>query len=216
MVVATLTSTGWTAADLPDPPSTVAARLTGISCVASTSCVAVGQADLAAGIRSLVEVLSGTTWTATVLAVPATYSYADLNGVSCVSAQSCVAAGSAYGSNGGDGFALIETLTGGSWSPTTGLAGGDSATLAAAACPGSGSCVALGSDFTSSPTSPLAESLTGGSWAPAAVSLPTGSGAASFSAAACVTACTGVGSDQEPWSVLPGYEATLPLVATDG
>jgi hypothetical protein len=208
---------GWTAAELPNPPTSSGGNLAGVSCQSSTSCVAVGSAD-APGLEALVESLSGTTWTASVLSPPSGFNYANLNGVTCSASTSCVAVGSYFPSFGGYGDALVETLATGSWSPTTGFADGDFSGLSSIGCitMTSSSCVALGSIFTTSPPGQLAVALSGGSWTQTSVSLPSGSDAAFLTGASCLTSCTGAGSDQQSWSVLPGYQATYPMVATFG
>jgi hypothetical protein len=149
------------------------------------------------------------------LPAPAGASSTSLNTVTCSSSAICIAGGSDY-TNGGFGFAEVENLSGGAWSPTTGLDGGNSSTLISVACMTSSSCVALGYDYSTSPMGQLALTLGGGSWAPTTVSLPTGSNGGLLTAASCLSSCTGVGWDQQSWGQLPGYPASLPMVATFG
>jgi hypothetical protein len=162
-----------------------------------------------------VESLSAGVWTATVLPPPSGETYADLNAVTCLSSGSCQAVGSYYPSFGGPGYALVESLSAGSWTSTTGLDGAKNSRLDSVACATSGSsCVTLGSDLSTSPAGLLALVLGAGSWTPATESLPTGADGGALTAASCLVSCTGVGWDEQIWSVLPGYQAAYPVVAT--
>ncbi|HTW97970.1 MAG TPA: hypothetical protein VMD59_04295, partial [Acidimicrobiales bacterium] len=104
--------------------------LNAVSCASPTSCVAVGQFDDENGQWALIDTLSGTTWTLSLAAEPATDqagtapSYdaepsgsvaetASLDAVSCVSAG-CVAVGS-YDDTHGAAWGLLESLSSGSW-----------------------------------------------------------------------------------------------------
>ena len=133
-------------------------RLPAVSCPAAGSCVAVGNYDDASGLQqSLIETLSGGTWSATTaplsnLSPAATGNPAIVfDALSCPASGSCVAIASYLDSSGGtDG--LIETLSGGTWTATTAPLGGltpGSASppvvpLTALSCPATGSCVVIG------------------------------------------------------------------------
>jgi len=84
--------------------------LTGVSCVSATFCVAVGWVDFAHGysISSLVESWNGKEWSF-VPSPNGAGGSTHLNGVSCVSADRCVAVGHA-----GNG-SLIESWDGKEW-----------------------------------------------------------------------------------------------------
>ena len=91
--------------------------------------------------------------------------YNQLNGVSCVSASSCVAVG--FSSVGSQERVLIETLANGSWTltPSPALAA-SSSYLESVSCPAPNSCVAVGYEYNGSGRRTLVETLTGGAWAP--------------------------------------------------
>jgi hypothetical protein len=67
-----------------------------LSCLSTGSCTAVGESD---GLP-LVETKSATTWTSTVVPLPAGDSGASLQGVSCTSTASCTAGGGGIGVSG--------------------------------------------------------------------------------------------------------------------
>jgi hypothetical protein len=104
--------------------------------------------------------------------------FVQLHDVSCTSVGNCVAVGGDRASGaGGEVFqGLVETLSDGTWTPTT-LPDVSSkmgfAVLDAVSCPARGSCVAVGyvspgpEAFT-----PVIETLSGGRWAPVKPSLP--------------------------------------------
>jgi hypothetical protein len=88
--------TNWSIVASPSPGTSYNAfnGLNGVSCVSATRCVAVGEYyDGAASLPTLVETWDGTNWSVT--PSPSQVPLGNyLNGVSCVSASSCVAVGS--------------------------------------------------------------------------------------------------------------------------
>jgi hypothetical protein len=174
----------------------------GVSCTADIWCVAVGSSVAA-------EVLSDGSWTSNQLPGPAPTSSASLSGVSCPSARSCTAVGTALDAH--DGFVLFdERLSGDKWSTTvlpqpadTGTGGGragGSEPLAAVSCPTLSSCVAVGSyTDTDDDQVPLAEVFGSGAWKAEALPLPPNVPAnvgVYLSGISCVsrTSCIAVGS----------------------
>jgi hypothetical protein len=126
---------------------------------------------------------------------------AALTDVSCVDAGDCVAVGSdrATGAAGEVFQGLVETLSGGTWTPT---ALPDVSTpskdgyvsLAAVSCPARGNCVAVGSVYSGAGTNtPVIETLSGGRWASVKAPLP-GDAAAGAGANLDGVACPAVGT----------------------
>ena len=118
----------WHAVDLPavrPGPAGAFESSPAVSCVSTTSCVAVGSyapigarsLSLGGGVIPMADELSGGTWTAVTLPVPAGGSDVSLSAVSCDSATSCVAVGQ-YSPPGGGARPLAETLSGGAWTAT--------------------------------------------------------------------------------------------------
>jgi hypothetical protein len=127
--------------------------LSGVSCVTSNYCVAVGEyravdTDPPIYGQSLTEVFDGTNWS---ILPSADASGTDgLSGVSCIAATVCLAVGINFPiGSGGPDQTLIEMQLGGIWtvraSPNTPTPGG--ANLVGISCASVTSCVAVGSQF---------------------------------------------------------------------
>ena len=201
----TLSRGVWTPVSLPSPADGSSPFPQGVSCTASQSCVAVGSYPPNGGGESpLSETLSGTTWTAGELPVPAATPAASLTALWCASASSCVAVGNAYDVNHAQ-EPFGETLSGTGWTaaplplPVHTVSSGDaSPVIQGLSCSSGSSCVAVGYDPGPSLTErPLAEMMSGGIWKAERLPLPQGMSrqSASLSAVACVsaTSCVAVG-----------------------
>ena len=186
-LVATSSTSGWTATPLPLPAGATGVQLAGVSCVPSL-CVAVGSETVETDGEfvdvPLVEELGTSGWTPVAVPTPSGTGANWLAGVSCTSAESCVAVGTAVSSSGDPAEPvaygeLVLTLHGGAWSaivaPTpagtvasNGLQGVD--------CSSSTSCVAVGGAYepSSYSTPPMIETLSGGTWQPSSAPNPPG------------------------------------------
>ncbi|HUC04610.1 MAG TPA: Ig domain-containing protein [Acidimicrobiales bacterium] len=199
VLVNTLAGTTWSPTTGIDPGAATSATLIGISCQSATSCVAVGSYTDSAGVTgALVETLSGSTWSSTTGIDPGAATAADLVGVSCLSATSCVAVGS-YDDASHDDHLLVETLSGTTWTPTTGIdpSGSSAPQLVDVRCLSATSCVAVGYDKDSGGVyHALVETLSGTTWTPTTGIDPSGSGGASLYGLSCLSAssCVAVGS----------------------
>jgi len=179
-LVDTLAGSTWTALTAPVPGNAAAnpqASLSAITCVSTTSCVAIGSYVDAGGYDyGLIDTLSGTTWSATQAPEPPdagtdadTNQSASLDAVAC--SATCVVAGS-YQDTAGFSYGLIDTLSGTTWSATQAPeppdAGTDadtnqSASLDAVAC--SATCVVAGSyQDTAGFSYGLIDTLSGTTW----------------------------------------------------
>ncbi len=194
-LVATLGGGTWTSILLNTQGLTYP-DLYGIWCASTTSCIAVGESGpiQTNGASALIETLSGGTWTATTTGLnPGGAVTSTLQSISCQSVTSCVAVGS-YGDSGGDSHALFETLSGGTWTPTSATDPSGSANLnvTSVQCASASSCLAVGywgpNDTTSNG---LLETLSGGTWT--ASTLQTGVNLRSLWCASS-TSCIAVGS----------------------
>src|ERR1022692_3335642 len=111
----------WSGSTQADPQSPTGAALTGVTCVASTDCWAVGSTMNAAGHFSepLAEQWDGATWS---VAPTTTANNGALANVTCLSASACWAVGAfsvpaGQGQqNGSDPQSLIERWDGSAWS----------------------------------------------------------------------------------------------------
>jgi hypothetical protein len=172
----TLSNGAWSVSPAPSPaPGAIGAYLAGVSCPAAGTCAAVGYyLDSTHAYHPLVETLSGGTWEVSGSASPspgaaalAGTSDAYLTDVSCPVVGSCVAVGY-YAGGTGSAQALVETLSGGTWSvgPSPAApAGAARSYLRGVACPAAGSCVAVGYYAKNSGgAEALAEVLSNGTW----------------------------------------------------
>ncbi len=141
--------TSWTAMDGPAPTNTTLA-ISGVSCVSTTSCKAVGLFGVnGTGIyATLVESWDGVAWTIEqTLALPGLYSTM-LSGVSCTSATSCAAVGLDYGPRSPISF--VEIWDGANWRIASSPVPGSTASrLGGVSCPAAATCLAAGSQTTS-------------------------------------------------------------------
>ncbi|MGD0686985.1 MAG: hypothetical protein ABSA03_17950 [Streptosporangiaceae bacterium] len=129
--------------------------LAGVSCVSSTHCVAVGQAQTADLTTTVIESWNGGSWQLADSSNPGSTSD-QLNDVSCAGSKSCVAVGD--DTSGGVTDTLIETLSGGSWPATTSPDPSSSYnTLRGVSCTAPGSCAAAGSDAPAATSKTLIE-----------------------------------------------------------
>ena len=180
----------WSVTALPTPPGFFwtsgpfgAPELAGVSCVSTVSCTAVGMYpthtgnDLLTGYSyfPMAETLSGTTWKASRLPVPAPTDISALSGVSCVAgrrAPSCEAVGNSAG------FPMVDRLAGGHWTAARlPLPTGASYLQSpwSVSCPAPGWCEAFGQDALIDGFSGLvADTLVDGTWASTAIPLPAG------------------------------------------
>jgi hypothetical protein len=210
--------------------TTLSNDLLGISCSSATACVAVGEYGTSSSQKTLIETLERVTWTvATSPSAPPPFTVDFLNGVSCISATQCVAAGFAATSNAMRSRTLIETLTVGGWkitpSPNTASPLNE---LYGISCSSPVSCVAVGDAGTVASQKTLIETLPHGSWR--VTSSPHTTGALNTlyyarcrSSTTCVAAGYGISStgtatktlietmSQGRWRVAPSPNTSSPL-----
>jgi hypothetical protein len=151
-VAAPRTATAWTPSPVPMPTlpgggTAVSAVLYGSSCSSTAFCVAVGTANYH---FPLVETYSGGSWTASIAPLPAGGgTNGTLYSVSCPSDGTCAAVG-AYNDPSFHQDGLLDTLSGGTWTPTqagqasTGLVG--LVNLNSVSCANASTCMAVGTD----------------------------------------------------------------------
>jgi hypothetical protein len=184
-LIETLSGGSWTAVEAPVPagggPDTV--MLDDVSCGDDGTCAAIGATDATGNQDGLIETLSGGTWTAVEVPVPAGSepgSFALLD-VSCGGERTCAVAGSYWDASDGSYGGLIETLAGGTWTAieapvpaggepgTAGLGGGVS-------CGDDGTCAVVGSyiDSLDGGFDGLIETLSGGTWTATEAPVPAG------------------------------------------
>ena len=193
----------WTPVTLPPPPGSADSyQLNGVACPTPATCMAAGYYGPEGAVRNLAETLSNGTWTPAGPPPPPPLGLADpnpsLNGMSCPGPGTCVAVGQ-YDQNSSP-HGLVETLSGGTWTPAPALLPAGQAPLGAElngiSCPAPGSCVAVGAyNGQDHAEHPLVETLSGGTWTAVTAPLPAGITAATLNAVACATpgSCAVVG-----------------------
>ena len=179
------------------------------ACAAAGKCMTVGEwLNPATGYYTgLVDTLSDGTWTPSQLSLPANPGQdreMELHAVACPAAGNCVVVGSNFPSSGNNGFGLIQTLAGGSWTAIEAPLPSDAAQgdkgggdLYGVTCTAPGACVAVGFYTQADGVSQgLIETLRNGTWTAAtAPPLPGGPGQVWLDAVSCATTtwCTAVG-----------------------
>jgi hypothetical protein len=199
-ITARWNGSAWSNSFIPSPDGVD--TIAGVSCTSATFCVAVGATD----DQMLVARWNGTSWADDSVATPAGATFPSLAGVSCTSATTCTAVGSTSDS-GGTQRPLIETLHGGTWTPTV-LTNVGAAQLNGVSCPTAAVCNAVGSINGSASSGFLIAHLAAGSWAPVTAPSVPGSAFANLTGVSCATttACTASG-----WSE-PASEQRAPAI----
>ena len=159
--------TRWTLSHPPDPPNVGFGELTLVDCATATSCVAPSTVTDRDGLgRASADVWQDGVWRLTPLPVPTASRKADsgMSGVSCVSADACIAVGSWWSTRSNALRPLLDVWDGTSWHrrhgplpvPADGVLG--TATLIGISCWSSTTCLAVGEYATQAgATVPLVE-----------------------------------------------------------
>jgi hypothetical protein len=250
-LVETLSGGAWSVHKAPLPSDASAnptTTLTSVSCTAVGTCTIVGEyIDLSTNAHAVVESLSDGVLTDTKAPLPAdgvTSGTAPSPGsvlysVSCPSTGYCVAAGGYVATTTtANGIApLIETLSSGTWTPSTGPGSFDPSAatiLSSVSCSWPGSCAILGSSAStgSSAVSGVIETLSQGTWSETPASLPSdasvpnqvqfGFGGPVGRAISCVAGTCALAGSYDTASGFRGFIDTFPnlsgyqLGASDG
>lgn len=173
----------WTPTEIPLPPNGVFFSQRGFSlaCPAVGVCVAVwSYYDVNQNGFGIIETLSGGTWSQIEAPLPANAS-ANPNVVLdtpvCPTVDSCVVVGS-YTDSNGNPHGLIETLSGGTWTPTEAPLPANASLnpyigLHAVACPQVNTCIAVGGYVDANGNNQiLIETLATGTWTASEGELP--------------------------------------------
>ncbi len=191
----------WTAQTLP--ASAASGVLQGVSCTSRNFCEAVGGYYDNPNVVPVAIGWNGSAWTSQVAPNPAKSTYAHLNGVSCVAANSCEAGGFfQVQSTSGDPQALAESWNGDAWQLQHAVEPRTVTTnqLDGVSCVSASFCEAVGEHFDSAGGEDnLAETWNGQRWTiqstPDQVSPYGGTNTDSLSQVSCVSAqfCAAVG-----------------------
>ena len=186
----------WSILRTPRPPAASGGFLASVSCVSTTSCAAVGAAQVGAGANvhfvTAAERWNGASWTIQRTPNREGANFNELQSVSCATANRCTAVGDVVGESVGEA-ALAERWNGTRWSIQPTPAAGAVSDLTGVSCPDSTACVAVG---LGTGDAALTERWNGTSWSiEPAPHKPGGAVNAAPSAISCTTAraCTGIG-----------------------
>jgi hypothetical protein len=171
-LIQTWNGTTWTSVAPKAPKGAVTATLLGLSCPSATDCIAVGTSGSDTAEFALADAWNGKTWTRMSVQPPASAKDdADLIGVSCTAAKSCVAVGfidADFNDGGHTGKAAATSWNGKTWTATSGPAPGKgkASLFSQVTCPAAGGCVAVGQlgPYNSDEGSGLAGFWNGRSW----------------------------------------------------
>lgn len=175
-------------------PSIVDALLSGVSCPATTECIAVGGyavGEYSGHAFPLAERWNGSSWSIMTMPHLSSVPGSQLADVSCASPVTCVAVGERGGGFSGPppldttlgSETLAERWNGSSWKLMAMPALAGSSSLSGVSCSAADRCVAVGARFVSDDIIPLAEQWNGTGWK--AMPMPPTSG--SLSAVSCPT-----------------------------
>lgn len=162
-----------------------------VSCISTTSCVAVGASIDNTNLDSLAMTWDGTTWT--ILTTPSEASSDDLLvSVSCASPTSCVAVGRQDDAGTDQSFAM--SWDGSAWTTAVVPSVGADNFLEAVSCVSATFCVAVGASFDGTKYQTLIATWNGNAWA-IAVSPNEGSDSNFLSSVSCTSAmsCAAIG-----------------------
>jgi hypothetical protein len=136
----------WTLSRPPEPEGSVVGELNQVSCTSAAHCIAVGSSDTNTASFALADSWNGGGWTRMSVTVPASGKEdADLTGVSCPSAKSCVADIN-VNDGGHTGRAGAASWNGKAWTATSGpaLGKGKASLFAGVSCLSAANCLAVG------------------------------------------------------------------------
>ena len=182
----------------PNPTGAPGTALFGVSCTASTFCMAIGTSFDSSGFPTglVAQRWDGTRWQIQPVPTPSGAAGSFFAGVSCTSPSFCTAVGAQTDSAGNPVGTLAERWNGTNWTiqPTPNPPPGG--VLAAVSCTTPAACTAAGNlnATSNSGTTTLAERWNGTTWAIQPTPVLSAGQGSFFSGVACqATACTAVG-----------------------
>ena len=190
--------TAWTVVPSPSPTGSTSSGFSGVSCLSSTNCTAVGDSYNGSTFQTLIESWGGSSWSIIASPNPSGSTNSFLYGVSCVSAANCTAVGSATDTTGFTGQTLVESWDGIAWSivSSPNVSGRTQSYLSGVSCLSANNCTAVGSSKNNGYYGQsLVESWDGTSWSITPSPNPAGSDGSQLQSVSCVSAttCTAAG-----------------------
>ncbi len=147
--------------DPPEPPGSTATSLSGVSCVNTGNCVAVGyQVDETGGTWPLAEHWNGSEWLVKSPPVPPETNNNRLDDVSCPSEGFCFAAATLYSYQT---WAYVDVWDGSNWL-LGGIPNNESTELSGVSCTSSTDCTVVGTKVEGGGVSPFTAHWNGSKW----------------------------------------------------
>ena len=192
-VVESWSGKAWTVVSSPNLTGATTNSLTGLSCISTSFCMAVGDATTTSpDVVSLAEQWNGSKWSIDTTPDPSGYLQTWLTSVACPTTKSCVAVG--YAQDPGADVPIVEQWNGSTWSlrVTPIPSGSADNELSGVACPTASSCIAVGRTYASesAPAEPMAEKWNGTTWSVVTTPDPTDVIGAFLSSVSCPTSTT--------------------------
>jgi hypothetical protein len=193
----------WSTQTTPDQNAPAPAQLNSVSCSSATACTAVGDYIDSVGYpEPVAERWNGDAWSVQIPQSPGA-SGGELSGVSCTSADACMAVGTS--GTGLTALPIIEQWDGTNWTILPGFAGVQPSDVS---CSSANACTTVGSPSGGSGMGP-AERWNGETWVNQSVPTPGDASEPTLSGVSCSseTACTAIGGllaegwDGTAWSI---------------
>jgi hypothetical protein len=191
----------WAMQPVSNPTGATASVLSGVSCTASSACIAVGSYVNSSGVSvTLAETWNGSSWSVQSTPNPTGATASVLSGVSCTSSSACIAVGEYHYTTGlsSSTHAFAEVWNGSSWSvqSTPNPTEAKGSFLNSVSCTSSSVCTAVGGYVNSAGSEvTLAEVWNGSSWSVQSTSNPTEAKGSFLNSVSCTSssACIAVG-----------------------
>jgi len=187
----------WSLVPVPVPAGAVGGILYSTSCVTTSSCIGVGEYyEASASQLPMAEDWDGSAWSVQSLPASSQASGGGLLGVSCVSADWCMAVGTQTSSASPYFATLAEVWNGSGWAVLPSPSPGGDAKLYSVSCVDASLCFASGWGYVGGIESPLVQQWDGSSWSVVSVPSPAGTSLAELYGISCssASACTTVGT----------------------
>ena len=195
----------WSAEQAVTPDANGLGHLNSVRCEAGTNCVAVGQDS--SGVVATASTNAGASWSTEIPISTTSGLHPILAGVTCVSATSCLAVGSAgVNFNNGQMIATTTSDLGTTWAPTSAIGGSgipSNAMLDSISCSNATHCVSLGSEYRTRSYAAVSNNA-GATWSREKLIANAPGDSASLGAISCPSAslCVSVGSDSNSVGVV--------------
>jgi len=195
--------------------------LTGVACVSTVDCVAVGDVEQSQ-VNAFAEIWNGTTWSLATVPPPTILAPDSLSSVSCASATFCTAVGW-YSTSTAVNLPMAQTWDGQTWTNAPVATAGTLGLFNSVSCASATSCFAVGYDVAGA-AQPLIDAWNGSVWSVSSGDPSLSSGGLLGVSCATASACMAVGGtgtqaisevwDGAGWTLTPSSgTSSLPTIS---